>query len=394
MIMNKQSDKLQEKSRTEGIRVFTLIDFIFMDRIPDLILPYQTIHDCLIPADGDMLYNTSGEPIRASLHLRGYDTTIHGPANWDLLPINKNKKTHNLRSVVFIPFLEFEHLGHFLTESVSWLAALLDPVLDHFIRTETNPTILLGKDAAHCRNDLAIFLDINVEKILCTGSLSDLTYIKTVFLPERTMVNKCYISVHHFSAVQQIMKKKFGLDITFPPSDLKNEQDKPESEKIYLSRTQLPPHKRHILGEKQIETHLSSSGWRIIYPEQLKISEQIEILHKATVIAGSTGSAFHLLMYLGLDISSKCVITLGSKSEILENFGPNNVFAQLKAQHIQVYHVAAYSEPSTISKGSGVGRRCLDLEIMYRPEYVAKTVESIASAFLMQEYNAGSKVSS
>lgn len=385
--MNKLTDELQEISRIEGIRVFSLIDFKFMDRIPDLILPYQTIHDCLIPADGDMLYNTSGEPIRASLHLRGYDTTIHGPANWDLLPINKNKKTHNLKSVVFIPFLEFEHLGHFLTESVSWLAALLDPVLDHFIRTETNPTILLGKDAAHCRNDLASFLDIDAEKILCTGSLSDLTHIKTVFLPERTMVNKCYISVHHFSAVQQIMKKKFGLDITFPSSDLKNQQDAPEFEKIYLSRTQLPLHKRHILGEKQIETYLSSSGWRIIYPEQLKISEQIEILHKAKVIAGNTGSAFHLLMYLGLGISSKCVITLGSKSEILENFGPNNVFAQLSAQQIKFYHVAAFSEPSTISKRPGVGRRSLDLEIMYKPDDVAKTVESIASVFLIQNYN-------
>ncbi len=390
--MNKQSDELQEKSRTEGIRVFTLNDFKFMDRIPDLILPYQTLHDCLIPADGEMLYNTSGEPIRESLHLRGYDTTIHGPANWDLLPINKSKKTHKLRSVVFIPFLEFEHLGHFLTESVSWLAALLDPVLDHFIRTETNPTILLGKDAAHCRNELASFLDIDTEKILCTGSLSDLTHIKTVFLPERTMVNKCYITVHHFSAVQQIMKKKFDLDLIFPSSNIKNQQDKPEFEKIYLSRTQLPLHKRHILGEKQIETYLSSTGWRILYPEQLKISEQIEILHKATVIAGNTGSAFHLLMYLGLDISSKCVITLGSKSEILENFGPNNVFAQLKAQQVRFYHVSGFSEPSIISKEPGVSRRCLDLEIMYRPDDVAKTVELIASEFLMHEFNSTVKV--
>ena len=387
MIIKKQSDDLLDKSGTEGIRVFTLNDFKFMDRIPNLILSYQTLHDCLVTVNGDMLYNLSGEPIRPSLHLRGYDTTIHGPANWDLLPSNKNKIAHKLRSVVFIPFLEFEHIGHFLTESVSWLAALLDPVLDHFIRTETNPTILLGKDAAHCRNDLATFLDVDAEKILCTESLNGLTHIETVFLPERTMVNKCYISVHHFSAVQQIMKKKFGLDITFPSSDLKNQQDKPEFEKIYLSRTKLPLHKRHILGEKQIETYLSSSGWRIIYPEQLKISEQIEILHKATVIAGNTGSAFHLLMYLGLDISSKCVITLGSKSEILENFGPNNVFAQLSAQQIKFYHVAAFSEPSTISKRPGVGRRSLDLEIMYKPDDVAKTVESIASVFLIQNYN-------
>lgn len=392
--MNKQSDELQEKSRTEGIRVFTLIDFKFMDRIPDLILPYQTIHDCLIPADGDMLYNTSGEPVRASLHLRGYDTTIHGPANWDQYHIKNNDAAYSLKSAVFIPFLEFEHLGHFLTESVSWLATLLDPVLDHFIRTETSPTILLGKDAAHCRNDLASFLHIDTEKIQCIGSLNGLTHIETVFLPERTMVNKCYISEQHFSAVRQIMNKRFDLDISFPTLHYTLHETGSECKKIYLSRNQLPPHKRHLLGEMQIEKYLSSKGWRIIYPEQLKISEQIEILHKAKVIAGNAGSAFHLLMYLGLDIPSKCVITLGSKSEILENLGPNNVFAQLKAQQIKVFHVAAFSEPSTISKGPGVGKRCMDLEIMYRPEDVAKTVESIASAFLMQEYNTGSKVSS
>lgn len=382
MIIKKQSDDLLDKSGTEGIRVFTLNDFKFMDRIPNLILSYQTLHDCLVTVNGDMLYNLSGEPIRPSLHLRGYDTTIHGPANWDLLPSNKNKIAHKLRSVVFIPFLEFEHFGHFLTESVSWLAALLDPFLYQFIRTETKPTILLGKDAAKYREKLSAFLKIDEEQILCTASLNGLTHIETVFLPERTMINKCFITDQHFPALKKIMDIQFDLHNLSERIDPVHTKKIAGKEKIYLSRSRLPHYKRQILGETQIEKYLSVKGWQIVYPEELTIVEQIETLHRATVISGNAGSAFHLLMYFGKKLSSKCAITLGSKNEILENLGPNNVFAQLKAQQIKVYHIAGFCEPSPISKGPGVNRRCLDLEIRYKPDLVAQAIESIASAFL------------
>lgn len=381
MSINKDTQALKKDLHFQGIRILTLNDFKWMDNIPKFITPFQTFHDCLVPVNGDMLYHASGEPIRPSLHIRGYDQTIHGPANYDHYPADGKDISTHLKTVIFIPFLDFVHIGHFITESISWLAAFLDPRLDQFIRSEQQPTILLGKDAANYRDDLALLLKIDPENILCTGSLHGLTHIETVFLPERTMINKCYITNQHFQAVKSWMDMHVDLQYSFAESNTIFKSDIPKKEKIYLSRSRLPTYKRHILGEIQIEQYLAANGWQIVYPEELSVRDQIEVLKHARVISGNAGTAFHLLMYLGQNLSSKRVITLGSKSEILENLGPNNVFAQLKAQHINVFHLAAYCEPSTISKGPGVGRRQLDLEIIHPPVLVAEAIESIASAF-------------
>jgi hypothetical protein len=67
--------------------------------------------------------------------------------------------------------------------------------------------------------------------------------------------------------------------------------------KIWLSRSRVGSEWRD-LNAVTIERRLEAAGWMIVYPEQLTIRGQLDILSRASVIAGEEGSAFHALILL------------------------------------------------------------------------------------------------
>jgi len=366
-----------------GIRVFTLADFKWMKDIPELSFPCRTYDNCLVEKGGGFLYDREGEPIPGSIHHRGqFPRERWAPEELQGLKAEERDVAGHLDAVVFIPFLLLDHFGHLLTESVSWLAALTDPFLEAFIHSPTSPTILLGVHAAQDRDKLSALLSIPSDRIACTTELAGLTRIGRVYLPERTMANRHYITQEHFPALKRIVDMAYGLGDGDPVRMVPGAAGMSAGRKVHLSRSMLPPVNRHLLGEKQIEEVLVRMGWEVVYPERLGLSEQIERLRNASVISGNLGSAFHLLMYLGTDIGSKCIITLGSPSEILDNHPSNNIFAQLRLQRAELYHVSAFAEPCIFSKPDQ-GSRWFDLEILHPPDRVALLMESLACRFLL-----------
>lgn len=65
------------------------------------------------------------------------------------------------------------------------------------------------------------------------------------------------------------------------------------AEKIYVSRSKLKNQRRGLLNEKAVERIFSLSGYKIIHPQELKISEQINLFRNAKVIAGTSGSGMY-----------------------------------------------------------------------------------------------------
>ncbi len=61
---------------------------------------------------------------------------------------------------------------------------------------------------------------------------------------------------------------------------------------VYLSRSRYS----HCTNEKQLEDVLKSCGWEIIFPEDLSISDQLEVLTSAEVCMMISGSAQHSLL--------------------------------------------------------------------------------------------------
>lgn len=68
--------------------------------------------------------------------------------------------------------------------------------------------------------------------------------------------------------------------------------------KLFLSREKLASNERKIVNRDEIYDLVSSYGYEIIYPEQMPISDQIDLFGNAEVIMGPHGSAFSM-MFLG-----------------------------------------------------------------------------------------------
>ena len=73
--------------------------------------------------------------------------------------------------------------------------------------------------------------------------------------------------------------------------------------KIYLSRTKFKGG-TVCLGEKYIEKLFYKNGYKILYPEQLSLKEQIEYLKDAKEIVGVIGTATHLIVFAQKGVKS------------------------------------------------------------------------------------------
>jgi hypothetical protein len=365
-----------------GIPVFTSADFGWMAELPELSFPFRTYAHCMVAKGGTMLYASTGSPIPEASHLRGKVSYL-APSEEGSRSVSAGDVGFRLDEVVFIPFLQLDHFGHFLTESVSWLAALLDPFLEGFIRSGQAPTLLLGHFASRegYKERLSERFSIPMNNILSTAELPGLTQLDRVYVPERTMINRSYFSVRHFAALRGIVDRWYGIRAAGLSGVGDVAQRRGTARKGHLSRVMLPPGYRHLHGEAQIEQHLKVHGWEVVHPERMTVHDQIETLRDADVISGNPGSAFHLLMYFGLDAGPKCEITLGGRNEFLALTPSGNVFSQLKLQQFDCHHLAAFAAPSPYSKVCDQVRS-MDLEILYPPVDVAEAMESIARRFL------------
>lgn len=69
-----------------------------------------------------------------------------------------------------------------------------------------------------------------------------------------------------------------------------------KKEKIYLSRGKLKKG-TECLGEKHIQKLFTDNGYKIMYPEQMSVREQITAIKNASSIAGVSGTAMHLAVF-------------------------------------------------------------------------------------------------
>jgi len=178
--------------------------------------------------------------------------------------------------------LLLDHFGHFLLESLAraWYIKT-QPGNVYFFKTKaTQPNNV---------NELSTW-----QKDLLSGLVEDINRIQivhadTVF--ETLIVPQPGVVVSRFCQPEQaVALQAVGRTIL--------EQNRPKiasHEKVWLSRSALG-HCQKILGETAFETALQNEGFLIFHPEHHRIAEQIAVMENASVIAGFTGSAFHVLL--------------------------------------------------------------------------------------------------
>lgn len=77
--------------------------------------------------------------------------------------------------------------------------------------------------------------------------------------------------------------------------------------KTYIARNKFPSAISNTVNESDLVEELRKSGWAIVYPEELSIVEQLNVIANSECVAGIEGSAFHLAI-LCSEIKSRFIM--------------------------------------------------------------------------------------
>lgn len=223
--------------------------------------------------------DSEGQFVTNSISWSATDDRINGePQIPDARDITDLPGTHMFAGI------SYGHFGHFITESMTRIWAL-DEVrdkIDGIIFTPKNQM----KDNLRpfeVYSDLKDNLGLSGIPITCPAG------------PIR--VEKLYVP-----------KQGFGLgDLTGGSRKFRNyinthagvNIEPKGAEKIYISRSMLPPERGGILGEQKLEQYLIAEGYAIFHPQRETKLDQLAQYKAAEMIVSVDCSPLHLLGYVG-----------------------------------------------------------------------------------------------
>ena len=268
--------------------------------------------DMLILREYDAVYTSNGSLCR-DFFLKRKDELIiqkNPPDHLDFQSLAFKKANNHLKikSALWIKWLNFDHFGHLLTETISSVCPLLS---EQNQCTDNNTLILIpSRQALRGIEKLKIIFPEKELRFLSVADLeSPIVECDQLMLAKQSMINKMYIDDMHFVNVRKFLDRymryylKVDLKSTVISLPASYSQyirtNNPNSRKnVYLSRSLLPAQKRLFDDEVEIENQLLSHGWCVVHLEKLPLNIQLQVLSEANSIAGARGSAFHLLMAL------------------------------------------------------------------------------------------------
>lgn len=209
-------------------------------------------------------------------------------------------------TLVFLPYLEFDHFGHWLTETAAWLGPLLDPGLDWLAAAGEEAELMVSAQAAPALAALERQLPPGPRRWRSSAALSVPLRAERVLLPVPSLCLGHSIRADHGRHLRLLLERRVGAMVPLPPPLA----GPPDGSRLYLSRSRLDRSHRQIREEETLEQELQRRGWRIAWPETQPLAEQLQQLRKASVIAGPRSSAMHLLLYFGTQLTGRTLITL------------------------------------------------------------------------------------
>ena len=176
----------------------------------------------------------------------------------------------------------FGHFGHFLVESICrfWAVPLLEGKIDGIAfvpKFQNRPQHVIG-----VFRPLIEMLGVGVPCI----NIEDPTRVETLYVPQQGfgMFDMIEGAPEFRDWVQNYSAKNV----------------KPNgAEKIYVSRSALPPARGSLLGEKRLEALLEAEGYSVFHPQKHSFEEQIAAYKAARCIISVDGSPLHMAALVG-----------------------------------------------------------------------------------------------
>lgn len=178
---------------------------------------------------------------------------------------------HEVDEEVIFAGIAYSHFGHFIVETMNRLWWVVkNNIYDKKV------VFLKNKDFDSAFIQLIEMVGIKKEHIVF---LDEPTKFKKVHIPDQSLM---YFDYYH---------EEFVLPYQAIMENILPSKDK----RIYLSRTQFV--KKDCINEEYFEDFYQKLGFRIVYPEQLDIKEQISIVAGADEIVSTIGSVSHLALF-------------------------------------------------------------------------------------------------
>lgn len=176
----------------------------------------------------------------------------------------------------------YGHFGHFIVESLSriWALDALEVPFDGMIFTPKNPRIT-AHHVGHYRELLTAFgVNLPIE------IAHDVTRVSDLYVPCQGF--GMYDLIDGSAAYRDFINRHAGKSVA------------PEGpERLYVSRSQLGPHRGSILGEYKIEEYLAAEGYEVFHPQKATQNQQIARYRAARYVIGTDCSPLHLLGFVG-----------------------------------------------------------------------------------------------
>ena len=254
----------------------------------------------------------------------------------------------------------YPHFGHFMVEHLNRLWG--DNEKSH--KTKYLFINNLGMDVQNFVYDFMAAYGVKPDDIII---LNNSARFRTVYIPCQTL----NISSAWISNKMSIGYRAMARNINGAGYD-----------KVYMSRTKLPPGMRTI-GEEKIQQIFEKNGYKIIYPETMTIAEQIAAVRDAKFLAGCAGTALHWALFMK---PGGTVISLKRNSK-QDNFvqtqymfntvsGLNSVFVWASKETHKSKHSSSYA-PQIIGVTKYVKLFFDDFGFEYNDSDIAPDTESM-----------------
>lgn len=228
---------------------------------------------------GGLVDRNTGLLINEAIH---YD----GELSQEFHPRNDIKPENHVNHLLFFGGILYDHFGHVLLDTICRLWAYplvkkLDPYIYFYVPWNT-PRYLEKKNFVY-----QVFegFDIPHKKIIF--SQQTLLLKKIIIAPQKYGYGLCKSPDPVFVDFLKTFKYQKSLPKKFLKAD-----------KLYVSRVNIEYGLGKPIGEKYFENFLKDNGYKIFYPEQYSLKEQLTIYTNAKKIIFCEGSALHACILL------------------------------------------------------------------------------------------------
>ncbi len=255
-----------------------------------------------IISEFDLVYDSNRNIVLESTLRRGEHKEKDRSEAPAILPSNiKSSHEYNDETLLFLGWYDVIAYGHWLTEGLARYWYLLDQE-KHGLKIPTASTLLtlkrkikhnlFNRRPQHWKAGIDTFGILSDDFLHCSKPIQ----AKKIIVPECSMHNWGEIRDEHLQVTQRIAQHMINIE--------KVEHDLTP---IYLSRTKLKQPNRSLNEENKVEDYCKSIGFKVVYPEQLSLVDQITLFNTHDTFIGFVGSAFHSIMFRAIDRQASCV---------------------------------------------------------------------------------------